>query len=103
MAITSGFKSQFCDIFSSASGVELEKESFKYTELLGLLDQYEEGIYSDWCNGLEKTCLVNLNQPPISRNTSDLISVNFNPKVIDIMSLQTRKLSVGKYPPMLNN
>lgn len=58
-------------------------EYYKYMEILRLLDQYEEDIYSDWCNGLEQACLVNLNRPLLSRNvSSDLISVNFNPKVI---------------------
>lgn len=65
-----------------------------YMELLSLLDQYEEDIYSDWCNGLEQACRINLNQPLLSRSTSSgLISVNFNPKVMDVMSLQIRNHS----------
>ncbi|XP_068613056.1 dynein axonemal heavy chain 11 [Brachionichthys hirsutus] len=74
-------------------GIELEKEYCMYTQMLRCLDQYEEGIYSDWCNGLEQMCLINLNQPLLSRNTSDLISVNFNPKLTevlkDVMYIQT--------------
>lgn len=59
-----------------------------HRDMVSLLDQYEEDIYSDWCNGLEQTCLINLNQTLISRNpTSGLISVNFNPKVNGIRSL----------------
>lgn len=64
------------------------KEYHMYMEMLSLLDQYEEDLYSEWCTGLEQACLINLNQPLISRNTScDLISVNFNPKVIHVMFL----------------
>uniref|UniRef100_A0A3B5KZ49 Dynein, axonemal, heavy chain 11 n=1 Tax=Xiphophorus couchianus TaxID=32473 RepID=A0A3B5KZ49_9TELE len=56
---------------------------FNHRDMVSLLDQYEEDIYSDWCNGLEQTCLINLNQTLISRNpTSGLISVNFNPKLV---------------------
>lgn len=96
--------SQLCNISRHAEGGEMVKEYNMYMEMLSLLDQYEEDIYSGWCNGLEQACLVNLNRPLISRNTSSgLVSVNFNPKVIDVMSLQTRKHSRCKYPPMLNN
>lgn len=55
-----------------------------YTEMLSLLNQYEEKIYSEWCNGLAQACSINLSQPLISRcPLSGLISVNFNPKVFD--------------------
>uniref|UniRef100_A0A3Q3ETL8 Dynein axonemal heavy chain 11 n=1 Tax=Labrus bergylta TaxID=56723 RepID=A0A3Q3ETL8_9LABR len=58
----------------------------EYMELLSLLDQYEEDIYSNWCNGLDHTCLINLNQPLLSRDTqSGLISVNFNPKLTEVL------------------
>lgn len=64
----------------------MAKEYNMYMEMLSLLDRYEEDIYSDWCNGLEQTCLINLNQPLLSRNSlSGLISVNFNPEVTDII------------------
>ncbi|XP_061574307.1 dynein axonemal heavy chain 11 [Cololabis saira] len=67
-------------------GVEMMNEYHIYTETLKDLDQYEEGIYSDWCNGLEHACLVNMNQPLISRNpSSGLISVNFNPKLTEVL------------------
>uniref|UniRef100_A0A7N8XYV6 Dynein axonemal heavy chain 11 n=1 Tax=Mastacembelus armatus TaxID=205130 RepID=A0A7N8XYV6_9TELE len=69
-----------------SAGLEMEKEYHMYNEMLGLLDQYEADIYSDWCNDLEQACLVNLNQPLISRNTSSgLISVNFNPKLTQVL------------------
>lgn len=87
MAILCGLKmtviSQLCNISRHARGVEMAKEHHMYTEMLSLLDRYEEDIYSDWCNGLEQACLMNLNQPLLSRDTSsDLISLNFNPKVV---------------------
>ncbi|MEQ2177649.1 hypothetical protein GOODEAATRI_005699 [Goodea atripinnis] len=54
-----------------------------YRDMLSLLDQYEKDIYTEWCNDLEQSCLINLNQPLISRNpTSGLISVNFSPKLV---------------------
>ncbi|XP_034410206.1 dynein heavy chain 11, axonemal [Cyclopterus lumpus] len=69
-----------------AGGVEMVKEYHMYMEMLSLLDQYEEDIYSDWCNGLDQVCLINLNQPLIFRNTSsDLISLNFNPKLTEVL------------------
>ncbi|XP_068180103.1 dynein axonemal heavy chain 11 [Antennarius striatus] len=83
----------------SAAGIELEKEYGMYIEMLSLLDQYEEGIYSDWCQGLEQMCLINLNQPLLSRNIANLISVNFNPKLTevlkDVVYIQTlRKINI---------
>uniref|UniRef100_A0A8D3CJW0 Dynein axonemal heavy chain 11 n=1 Tax=Scophthalmus maximus TaxID=52904 RepID=A0A8D3CJW0_SCOMX len=61
-------------------------ENSVYKEMLSLLDQYEEDIYSDWCNGLEQACVMNLNQPLISRNASSgLVSVNFNPKLTEVL------------------
>ncbi|XP_074510014.1 dynein axonemal heavy chain 11 [Sebastes fasciatus] len=69
-----------------AGDVEMAKEYNMYMEMLSLLDQYEKDIYSDWCNGLEQACLINLNQPLVSRNiSSDLISLNFNPKLTEVL------------------
>ncbi|KAF7226009.1 transcript variant X2 [Nothobranchius furzeri] len=69
------------------TGVEMESEHSMCMEMLSLLDQYEEDIYSEWCKGLEQDCLINLSQPLISRSSSSgLISVNFNPKVTDTVS-----------------
>ncbi|CAG6015638.1 unnamed protein product [Menidia menidia] len=65
----------------SAEGMEMMNDCQLYNEMLGLLNQYEEDVYSEWCNGLEQACLINLNQPLIKRNhTTGLISVNFNTK-----------------------
>nr|XP_019948992.1 PREDICTED: dynein heavy chain 11, axonemal [Paralichthys olivaceus] len=66
--------------------VEMVNENNMYMEMLRLLDHYEEGLYSDWCDGLEQTCLMNLNQPLLSRNASSgLVSVNFNPKLTEVL------------------
>lgn len=82
----------------------MANEYCMYTELLNLLDQYEKDVYSDWCNGLEQVCLMNLNQPLLSRNASSgLISVNFNPKVIHLMSPQSKKHSLCRHLLMLMN
>lgn len=82
----------------------MAKEYCMYMEMLSLLDQYEEDIYSDWCSGLEQACLINLNQPLLSRNTSSgLISVNFNPKVTDVMSPQSKKYSLCRHPLILTS
>lgn len=65
----------------------MAKECHMYMEMLSLLDQYEKDIYSNWCSSLEQDSLINLNQPLILRDTSSgLISVNFNPKVIDVIA-----------------
>ncbi|XP_035799351.2 dynein axonemal heavy chain 11 [Amphiprion ocellaris] len=69
-----------------SEGVEMVNEHNMYMDMLSLLDRYEERIYSDWCNGLEQSCLINLNQPLISRNPScGLLSVNFNPKLTEVL------------------
>lgn len=65
----------------------MENVTQMHMEMLSLLNQYEKRIYFDWCDGLEQACLINLSQPLISRNSSSgLISVNFNPKVLDTVS-----------------
>lgn len=67
-----------------------------YMEMMSLLDQYEKDIYSKWCDGLENACLINLNQPLLTRNTlSGLIAVNFNPKVINVMFSQSQCYSLS--------
>lgn len=73
----------------------MSKEYNMYTEMLSLLDKYEKDVYSKWCNGLEHVCLINLQQPLLTRNTSSgLISVNFNPKVINALFAQSRYLPI---------
>ncbi|KAM7383622.1 hypothetical protein PAMP_003257 [Pampus punctatissimus] len=79
------FKSQVNQVLSTG-GVEMVKEYQMYMGMLSLLDQYEKDIYSKWCTDLEEACLINLNQPLVSRNTScGLISVNFNPKLTEVL------------------
>lgn len=68
-----------------------------YMEMMSLLDQYEKDIYSKWCDGLENACLINLNQPLLTRNTlSGLIVVNFNPKVINVTFQQSQCYSLSR-------
>ncbi|XP_055083623.1 dynein axonemal heavy chain 11 isoform X2 [Periophthalmus magnuspinnatus] len=70
----------------SAAGVDVMGEYQTYTEMLSLLDHYEERVHSEWCNGLEETCLSNLNHPLLTRDLlSGLIAVNFSPKLIEIL------------------
>lgn len=76
--------------FRPAKVGDMSKEYDMYTEMLSLLDKYEKDVYSQWCNGLEQVCLINLKQPLLTRNiSSGLISVNFNPKVIDTLFRQS--------------
>uniref|UniRef100_A0A3P8V3P1 Dynein axonemal heavy chain 11 n=1 Tax=Cynoglossus semilaevis TaxID=244447 RepID=A0A3P8V3P1_CYNSE len=64
----------------------LVKENNMFMEMMSLLDQYEHDVHSEWCNSVEQSCLINLNQPLISRNASSgLVSVNFNPKLIEVL------------------
>ncbi|XP_054638441.1 dynein axonemal heavy chain 11 isoform X2 [Dunckerocampus dactyliophorus] len=75
------------------------KEHHMYKEMTSLLHQYEEDVYSEWCDGLEQACQINLNQPLICRNASnDLISVNFNPKLAEVLKdvkyIQTLNISI---------
>ncbi|XP_028435224.1 dynein heavy chain 11, axonemal isoform X2 [Perca flavescens] len=81
-----------------AGGIEMAKEYQMYMEMLSLLDQYEKDIYSEWCNGLEQACLINLNQPLISRNkASDLISLNFNPKLTEVLKDVKNIQTLGQF------
>ncbi|KAG7460463.1 dynein heavy chain 11, axonemal-like isoform X1, partial [Solea senegalensis] len=84
-----------------AGSVEMAKDHKMYMEMLSLLEQYEHDVYTDWCNGLEQSCLINLNQPLISRNaTSGLVSVNFNPKLAEVLKdvKYIQSLSKGQIP-----
>ncbi|RVE62582.1 hypothetical protein OJAV_G00158270 [Oryzias javanicus] len=65
---------------------EMGKEYHLYLEMISLLKQHEEDIYSDWCNGLEETYLIHLSKPLILRNSSTgLILVNFNKKLTEVV------------------
>ncbi|KAJ8290699.1 hypothetical protein GJAV_G00016460 [Gymnothorax javanicus] len=65
---------------------QLELVYQKYMEMLTLLDQYEEKVYSDWCSGLDQVCQFNLDQPLIKRHGgTGLLSVNFNPQLIAVL------------------
>uniref|UniRef100_A0A8C0G3E5 Dynein axonemal heavy chain 11 n=1 Tax=Chelonoidis abingdonii TaxID=106734 RepID=A0A8C0G3E5_CHEAB len=53
----------------------------KYTEMLTLIDQFEEQIYCKWKSQVDEVCQFNLDQPLIKRNPENgLLSVNFDSK-----------------------
>ncbi|KAG5856708.1 hypothetical protein ANANG_G00010770 [Anguilla anguilla] len=71
---------------ATLEGTQMEFVYQKYMEMLTLLDQYEEKVYSNWCNGLDQVCQFNLNQALIKRHGSTgLLSVNFNPELIAVL------------------
>lgn len=54
----------------------------KHMEMSVLLEEYENGVYSEWCSNVEQVCQLNLDQPLIKRDLiSGLLSVNFNQEV----------------------
>ncbi|XP_061632559.1 dynein axonemal heavy chain 11 isoform X3 [Phyllopteryx taeniolatus] len=89
----------FKSIFRSEGGMDTTEEHHISTEMISLLHQWEEGVYTEWCDGLEQACQINLKQPLIFRNSSnDLIAVNFNPKLAEILKdvkyIQTLNLNI---------
>lgn len=93
--------SPLCNISRLLGGGNVTNHTL-YREILTLLDQYEESIYSEWCDSLEEACLINMNLPLLSRHPSTgLISVNFNPKVFDVMSLQNKSACWANCSPSL--
>ncbi|XP_061771898.1 dynein axonemal heavy chain 11 [Nerophis ophidion] len=84
----------------SVEGAETAtKEHHMLKEMMRLLHQYKEDVYSKWCDGLEQDCQMNLNQPLINRNASnDLISVNFNSKLAEVLKdvkyIQTLNITI---------
>ncbi|KAJ3597932.1 hypothetical protein NHX12_001448 [Muraenolepis orangiensis] len=77
----------------SLEGTEVVQVHHMYMEMFTLLDQYEKDVYSGWCTGLEQVCSLNLDQPLISRKTpSGVISVNFNPQLIEVLTDYTSTL-----------
>ncbi|XP_061675536.1 dynein axonemal heavy chain 11 isoform X2 [Syngnathoides biaculeatus] len=92
-------KTVFKSIFRSEGGMDTTEEHHVCEEMLGLLHQWEEGVYSEWCDGLEHACQINLKQPLIFRNSSnDLIAVNFNPNLAEVLKdvkyIQTLNLNI---------
>ncbi|XP_019728452.1 dynein heavy chain 11, axonemal isoform X3 [Hippocampus comes] len=76
----------FESVFRSVGGMDTTNVHHMYKEMISLLHQCEEQVYSGWCNGLEQACQINLQQPLLCRNSSnDLISVNFNPKLAEVL------------------
>ncbi|KAJ8415860.1 hypothetical protein AAFF_G00404170 [Aldrovandia affinis] len=67
-------------------GSQMELVYQKYMEMLTLLDQYEEKVYSNWCSGLDQVCQFNLDQSLIKRHgPTGLLSVNFNPQLVAVL------------------
>ncbi|XP_041102237.1 dynein heavy chain 11, axonemal-like [Polyodon spathula] len=80
----------------NVEGVEAGVVYQKYLEMLTLLDEYEEQIYSGWTCGVDEVCQFNLDQPLIKREShSGLLFVNFDPKLVGV-------LREVKYLHMLN-
>ncbi|RXM32245.1 Dynein heavy chain 11, axonemal [Acipenser ruthenus] len=80
----------------SVEGAEVGVVYQKYLEMLTLLDEYEEQIYSGWTCGVDEVCQFNLDQPLIKREShSGLLFVNFDPKLVGV-------LREVKYLHMLN-
>ncbi|KAM9806325.1 dynein axonemal heavy chain 11 isoform 1-T1 [Syngnathus typhle] len=89
----------FESIFRSVGGMDTTTEHHMYNEMICLLHQCEEQIYSEWCNGLEQACQMNLKQPLLFRNSSnDFILVNFNPKLAEVLKdvkyIQTLNINI---------
>ncbi|XP_071797739.1 dynein beta chain, ciliary isoform X1 [Asterias amurensis] len=58
----------------------------KYEEMMDLLSKYNDMVYKEWTAGVDEICKVNLNQPLVTRNKdTDLISVNFDPKLVAVL------------------
>ncbi|XP_076826869.1 dynein axonemal heavy chain 11 [Brachyhypopomus gauderio] len=67
-------------------GASLELIYHKYMEVSTLLDEFEEQVYSDWCDNVKHICQMNLDQPLIRRDlSSDHLSVNFNLQLLDVL------------------
>ncbi|MGH0148390.1 UNVERIFIED_CONTAM: hypothetical protein FKN15_039512 [Acipenser sinensis] len=80
----------------SVEGAEVGVVYQKYLEMLTLLDEYEEQVYSGWTCGVDEVCQFNLDQPLIKREShSGLLFVNFDPKLVGV-------LREVKYLHMLN-
>uniref|UniRef100_A0A4W3JPZ5 Dynein axonemal heavy chain 11 n=1 Tax=Callorhinchus milii TaxID=7868 RepID=A0A4W3JPZ5_CALMI len=70
----------------SLEGPEAALVYQKYMEMLTLLDEYEERIYSSWTSGVHKICQFNLDQPLVKRNAKNgILSVNFDPQLVAVL------------------
>ncbi|XP_035386791.1 dynein heavy chain 11, axonemal isoform X1 [Electrophorus electricus] len=67
-------------------GAAMEMVYHKYEEMSTLLDEFEEEVYSHWCDNVKHVCQMNLDQPLIRRDlSSGLLSVNFNLQLLDVL------------------
>ncbi|XP_066570660.1 dynein axonemal heavy chain 11 [Amia ocellicauda] len=70
----------------SLEGAETDQLHQKFQEMLTLLEQYEDKVYTSWTRGVDEICQFNLDQPIIKRaSTSGLLSVNFDPKLVAVL------------------
>nr|XP_032639292.1 dynein heavy chain 11, axonemal isoform X5 [Chelonoidis abingdonii] len=69
----------------------------KYTEMLTLIDQFEEQIYCKWKSQVDEVCQFNLDQPLIKRNPENgLLSVNFDSKLVALLREVTYLLKLNR-------
>lgn len=67
----------------------------KCEHVLEVLDQHDEELFSEWTEGLEEICEIQLQQPLLTLDTeTGLFQVNFSPAV------STKKI---KFPTLLRN
>ncbi|GFN78401.1 dynein heavy chain 9, axonemal, partial [Plakobranchus ocellatus] len=58
----------------------------KYEEMMTLLGQWDQEVYSDWTKGVDEACSFNLKQPLLTRNEeTNLIAVNFDPQLVAVL------------------
>uniref|UniRef100_A0AAV2MDL9 AAA+ ATPase domain-containing protein n=1 Tax=Knipowitschia caucasica TaxID=637954 RepID=A0AAV2MDL9_KNICA len=83
----SAFKEKIVDFECRlGTGVDVMEEHHMYTQMSLVLDQFVDKHHSEWCDGLEQTCLTNLKQPLLIRDlSSGLITVNFSPRMMEIL------------------
>ena len=54
----------------------------KYEQMVEIIQLYKGEQYKEWTDKVDEDCKFNLSQPLLTRNEeSNLISVNFNPKL----------------------
>ena len=54
----------------------------KYEQMVEIIQLYKGEQYKEWTDKVDEDCQFNLSQPLLTRNEeSNLISVNFNPKL----------------------
>ncbi|XP_056152705.1 dynein axonemal heavy chain 17-like [Lampris incognitus] len=57
----------------------------KYDEIMALLHQYCEDVYSVWTSQVDKDCRFNLEHPLLLRSEQNILSVNFSKKLVAVL------------------